>query len=174
MCQRHVSPSGPTVQTAWLHVSRSSEWCATYAHSRAIITFPSDRPRQLLLEHRYCRRCLNVEAHLLQAVSRRCLTMVGQVRSKTGLNRICGRQSGTRQVLHQKRQYHSATASRSYTTYASLYHKDKRAKPVNFQSNVVSEIWDSGLTNTVTFISFGKSMGKAVKCDIAVLPRLFQ
>jgi hypothetical protein len=43
MCQRHVSPSGPTVQTALLHVSRSSEWCATYAHSGAMITFPSDR-----------------------------------------------------------------------------------------------------------------------------------
>lgn len=75
-------------------VQNGVSWCATYAHSGAIITFPSDRPRQLLLEHRYCRRCLTVEAPLLQAVSRRCLTVVGPVRSKTGLNRICGRQSG--------------------------------------------------------------------------------
>jgi hypothetical protein len=34
MCQRRVSPSGATVQTARLRVSRSSEWCAMVCHIR--------------------------------------------------------------------------------------------------------------------------------------------
>jgi hypothetical protein len=91
-------------------VQNGVPWCATYAHSGAIVAFPSDRPRQLVLEHRYCRpsvagvspwqhrycrRYLTVEAPLLQAVSSRCLTVVGPFRFKTGLNKMCGRQSGT-------------------------------------------------------------------------------
>ena len=72
-------------------VQNGVPWCATYAHSGSIVAFPSDRPGQLLLEHRYfrpsfagvspwqlryCRRCLTVEAPHLQTVSRRCLTVV--------------------------------------------------------------------------------------------------
>jgi hypothetical protein len=67
--------------------------CATYAHSGSIVVFPSDRPWQLLLEHRYCRpsvagvslwkhhsrRCLTMEAPFLQAISRRCLTVEAPV-----------------------------------------------------------------------------------------------
>lgn len=79
-----------------------------------------------------------------------------------------------RRVLHRERRYHPAIAPLSYTTCASLYHKDNRAKPVNQQSNAVSEIRDRGLTNTFIFISFGKSMDSAVKCDVAVLPMLSQ
>ena len=93
--RRLFGTSGATVQTERRHVSRSSEWCAMVCHIRTFrpysrVPFPSDRPRQLLLEHRYCRpsvasvsqwqhrycrRCLTVEAPILQAVSRRCLTV---------------------------------------------------------------------------------------------------
>ena len=73
MSHRHVSPSGATVQTAWRHFSRSSEWCAMVCHIRTFRLYsrlPFWPPR-----------AAPVRAPLLQAVIRRCLTVAAPLLS---------------------------------------------------------------------------------------------